>query len=104
MLKSPMNQPKRTDNTIVVLGCGISGMITALGFAEHGIKTSIIESKSVSAKGFFSDIRTTAFTSNSKRFLNLLGIWSAIEQKSGRILDIYVIDNKVDRLLHMDLS
>ena len=36
----------------VILGCGLSGMLTALSFAQKGIKATIFESKSVKSPEF----------------------------------------------------
>lgn len=90
---------KQVQGEVIILGGGISGMITALGLADRGIKTNIIEAKTIADKSFFSDVRTTAFTPNSRRFLSNIEIWQEIEQKSGNILDIYVIDNKNPNML-----
>ncbi len=85
---------------IVILGCGITGMMTALAFANQGIKTSIIE-KSKSDK-FPLDIRTTTFTIAAKNFLDKAGIWGLLEKEAGDLKEIYIIDNKSPRMLHLD--
>ena len=53
---------------ITILGCGLSGMITALAFAKHNIPITIIEGRSSKDKDFFKDVRTTALTYSSKIF------------------------------------
>lgn len=85
---------------IVILGCGLSGMITALSFAKLKIPITIIESKSTSDKDFFSDIRTTAITGSSRKFLDEIGVWKSIQEVVGDILDIYVVDNKAPQMIH----
>ena len=89
---------------ITILGCGLSGMITALGFASHNIATTIIESRSGDHKDFFNDIRTTALTAYSKRFFDNIGIWNKLEKISGPFNDIYVADNKAPQMLHFASS
>lgn len=78
----------------------MTGMMTALAFAYHGVKTSILE-RSASEK-FPEDVRTTAFTMGSKRFLEEVGIWKLLETQAGSISDIYIVDNKSPRMLHLD--
>lgn len=90
-------------DNIVILGCGLSGMLTALSFASVGIKTTIIEAKSTSNPDFFGDIRTTALTDCSKNFLDNINLWSAIAEIAGGILDIYVVDSGSPSMLHFCL-
>lgn len=91
---------KTESNNILILGCGFSGMLTALAFARKGIKTTIIESKSTDSDSFFHDIRTTALTDASKNFLKDLLLWEEIKIVAGPITDIYVVDNKAPEMLH----
>ena len=65
-----MTNTVNSECNIIILGCGLSGMLTALAFARHGIKTTIIESKSIIDPIFFNDIRTTALTDSSKSFFS----------------------------------
>ncbi|HJD56990.1 FAD-dependent monooxygenase [Candidatus Tisiphia endosymbiont of Ptychoptera albimana] len=119
---------------IVILGCGLSGMLTALSFAEKNIKTTILECQSINSSivnsgelgsrndgatpisnrratsddvtnfssidySFCADIRTTALTPASSRFLEANNLWSEIEQVAGKMLEIYVVDNKAPEML-----
>ncbi len=86
---------------IVILGCGLSGMLTALSFAEKNIKTTILECQSTSSSSFGSDIRTTALTPASSRFLGAIDVWSEIEQVASKMLEVYVVDNKAPEMLHL---
>ncbi|MFY9590180.1 FAD-dependent monooxygenase [Rickettsia endosymbiont of Halotydeus destructor] len=86
---------------VIILGSGLSGMLTALSMAKIGIKTTIIESKSLTANNFYSDIRTTAITPYSQNFLNNLEIWSELENLAAEMQDVYVIDNKALEILHL---
>ena len=95
-----MDHKLGNQDKIIILGCGFSGMITALAFAHLGIHTTIIESKSTSDEAFFDDMRTTAITSTSKQFLDNIGVWPDLSEIAGKILDIYVADNKAPEMLH----
>ncbi|MCC8368754.1 MAG: FAD-dependent monooxygenase [Rickettsia endosymbiont of Oxypoda opaca] len=86
---------------VIILGSGLSGMLTALSMAKVGIKTTIIESKSVKANNFYSDIRSTAITPYSQNFLNSLEIWSELENLAAEMQDVYVVDNKAPEILHL---
>lgn len=85
---------------IAILGCGMTGMITALAFANSGIKTTIIE-KSKSEK-FPLDIRTTTFNIASRNFFDKVDIWRLLEKEAGDLNEIYIVDNKSPRMLHLD--
>ncbi|MCF8494219.1 MAG: FAD-dependent monooxygenase [Rickettsiaceae bacterium] len=85
---------------ITIIGCGLSGMITALCFAARDINSIIIERQNIDDQSFFNDIRTTALTESSKKFFEDIGIWNEIDQISGPINDIYVADNKASQMLH----
>ncbi|ADE30096.1 2-octaprenyl-6-methoxyphenyl hydroxylase [Rickettsia prowazekii] len=86
---------------IVILGCGLSGMLTALSFAHKGIKTTILERKLVKSQDFLKDIRTTALTPYSKKFLFSIGIWKELEQFVAEMQDVYVVDNKASEILDL---
>ena len=85
---------------ITIIGCGLSGMITALCLAARDINSTIIERQNIDDQSFFNDIRTTALTESSKKFFEDIGIWNEIYQISGPINDIYVADNKASQMLH----
>lgn len=87
-------------NNIIILGCGLSGMITALALAKYNIHTTIIEAKSTNDDNFFDDIRTTAINSASKKAFEKIGIWQDLSKLCGPINDIYVVDNKAPQMLH----
>lgn len=86
-------------NNISIIGCGITGMMTALSFASKGIKTSIYEK--VKSEKFPPDIRTTTFTKSAKEYMDEVGIWKLFEKESGYVKDIYIVDNKSPKMLHL---
>ncbi len=92
------------DLTVVILGCGFSGMLTALSLARIGIQITIIETKFIDDANFCNDIRTTALNPASEKFLKHLGLWPTIQMNAGAILDIYVVDNKAPEILHFSLD
>lgn len=98
-----MTKNKETKNhhePYIILGLGLSGMITALAFAHYQIPVIIVESRSVGTEGFFDDVRTTALTAFSRGFLQKIGIWEEINDLCGPIHDIYVVDNKAQDMIH----
>jgi|GEM_PF-1874689 len=86
---------------IAILGCGISGMITALSLASKGIKTTILERSDLK---FPKDPRTTALTGGSKRFLEAIALWPKLEAHISQIKNIYVVDNKSPEMMHLEPS
>ncbi|MBP7189793.1 MAG: FAD-dependent monooxygenase [Rickettsiaceae bacterium] len=83
---------------IIILGAGLAGEITALAFASNGIKTTILEKTSLS---FPKDIRTTALTNFSKKFLSTIGIWKELKKHIANIKDVYVVDDFSPRMIHL---
>ncbi len=99
--KSEIKSPMSNHNTkITILGCGFSGMITALALANIGHEVTILEQKDPSSDQFFHDVRTTALTDHSKLFLDKTGLWDEVSEIAGPIIDIYVVDNKSPNILH----
>lgn len=87
-------------NKIVIAGCGLAGMITALALANSNIAVTILEKRSINDPKFSADPRTTALNASSKEFLDKVRIWSQIECFFAPINDIYVVDNKSNDMLH----
>jgi 2-octaprenyl-6-methoxyphenol hydroxylase len=84
---------------IAILGCGMTGMITALSFAAQNIPTKIIEYHK--GEKFPPDVRTTTFTKLAKDFLEKVGIWEIVQEEAGFVNDIYIVDNKSPQMLHL---
>lgn len=101
-MKSYNQQQIDSGDNIVILGAGLSGMITALSLAAMGKKLVIIESRSVEDERFFADPRSTAITDSSKIHFEEIGIWNDVLEISGPIKDIYVVDNKSPEMIHFD--
>ncbi|MDC0864666.1 FAD-dependent monooxygenase [Rickettsiaceae bacterium] len=89
---------------VIIAGCGLSGMITALAFAKCNIPSVIIEHRFASEKDFFSDIRTTALTAHSKNFFENVGVWEELSKFAGNFNDIYVADNSSSDMIHLSSS
>lgn len=84
---------------IVILGCGLSGMLISLSLANLGISSTILETKICDEIYCVDDIRTTALTSESKDFLIQSNLWLLLEDFVSPIIDVYVVDNKAPRML-----
>lgn len=91
--------PRMPATNINIIGCGITGMMMALALAHHKIPSTILE-RSTSEK-FPQDVRTTAFTRKIQKYLHEVGIWDLWAKEAGEIKDIYVVDNRSPRILHM---
>ncbi|KJV57266.1 ubiquinone biosynthesis hydroxylase, UbiH/UbiF/VisC/COQ6 family protein [Orientia chuto str. Dubai] len=88
---------------IIILGCGLNGMITALGLASCNIKSTIIEKKDF-ANICYLDTRTTALTQNSKSVFKKFNIWSIIKPYISDINEVYVVDNKSTMMVHLNAN
>lgn len=87
------------NQNIQIISASMTGMIMALSLAHHGISSTILER--TTSHTFPKDVRTTAFTRKAHKFLFETGIWDLLSDKAGLIYDIYVVDNKSPRILHM---
>lgn len=85
---------------ILILGCGLSGMITALALASYGVPSVIVESRSATSESFFKDSRTTALTATSKNFFEKIGLWRSLQEICGDINDIYVVYQQDPNMIH----
>lgn len=85
---------------IVIAGCGLAGMITALALANSNIAVTILEKRSIADPKFSADPRTTALNASSKEFFDKIRIWPEMERFFAPINDIYVVDNKSNDILH----
>lgn len=87
---------------VTILGCGYSGMISAIALANQGVSITIIENASIDNEAFFDDPRTLAITATSKRFMQQIAIWDKIKGLCAPINDIYVVDNKSPQMIHFE--
>lgn len=89
------------ERDIIILGCGISGMLTALGLAKNNINSTIIEKKSIKDLTNPDDPRTTALNDSSKHYMEKIDIWQTLQEHCQNINDIYVCQNMNDNMFHM---
>ena len=93
-----------TSIKVTILGCGYSGMISAIALAQQGASITIIENASIESDAFYNDPRTLAITATSKQFMEEIGIWKNIKDLCAPIKEIYVVDNKSPKMLHFETS
>lgn len=78
-------------HNIVIVGAGISGLITAIAFAKKSIKVLLLEKRSINSP--IIDQRATTLNSRSVEILNDIGIWQEISPYANLIKNILVVDN-----------
>lgn len=81
------------DADILIAGGGLNGPALALALAQGGLRVTVIDARPAPARaeaGF--DGRAYALAIASKRLLQVIGIWSAVEGKSQPILKIKASD------------
>lgn len=86
---------------IAILGGGISGLLTAIGLSNYGIKSTVIESKSLSQLIQSDDLRTTALTERSIGVFKEFGIWDNLRLFIEEIRQIYICQNKSMSMLEL---
>ena len=89
---------KKIKTDILIVGAGLSGLMSAYCLSELNINISIVDQfdfTNTLSKG--KDLRTTAISEGSKQFLADIGIWKKIERYSEPIKYIKVLDRKATR-------
>ncbi|TCT02390.1 UbiH/UbiF family hydroxylase [Aquabacter spiritensis] len=79
------SDPRQCD--VAVVGAGPSGLATAIGLAQRGVRTALVTGP---ARG--PDTRTTALMEGSVRFLDGLGLWDALAPHAAPLRDLRLID------------
>ena len=88
-----MNQ-KKFD--VLVVGAGLSGLLTAYSLSTKGLKIAIIDKGDFcNERNMGFDFRTTAISEGSKLFFDKIGFWKKISKYSEPIKKIKVIDRDI---------
>lgn len=90
----PDSNMSNSSKHIVILGAGLSGLISALSLAQTDYKITLVEYKNINAKDFYQDPRSTAITSYSRKFFQNIGIYEHLKPFTEPINNIYVVNNK----------
>jgi len=86
---------------IIVIGGGISGIITAIALAKEGLKIALVELKSIETlTSLQDDGRVFAISQGSWQILSKYGLSDILAPKAGLIEHIRVCDD--NSLLHLD--
>ncbi len=91
--------PAESRHDVVVVGGGLIGAVLALALARIGLGVALIERDAPDPDA---DGRASAIALGSKRILEALGLWDAVADAAGPILDIRVSDGPSRLFLHYD--
>lgn len=98
-----MKKNKTSQTEIIISGAGVVGMTLAYSLAEHGIKTTIIDSLDIEASlGDEFDGRSYAISYAPYVMLKTLGLWDKIGHSAQPINEIHVTDGDCPAFLHFD--
>jgi len=87
---------KKKDCDILVVGGGLSGLLTAYAISLTKIKVIIIDEGDFDIKNkFLSDLRTTAVAEGTKVFFEKIFLWNKIKSHAEPIKKIRVFDRKI---------
>ena len=94
-------EPDRVD--IAIVGGGMVGLSLAIGLARAGADVALVERASIAdmAEEAF-DGRGSAIAAGSKRILDGVGLWRAMQADASPILEIRVADGASPLFLHYD--
>lgn len=88
---------------VVIVGGGLVGLTAAAALASIDVECVIIESGNFKQKlQAEDDGRSSAIAYGSKQFLNMIGMWDALADEAGPILDIRITDSDSPLFLHYD--
>ncbi|MEM6371260.1 MAG: FAD-dependent monooxygenase [Pseudomonadota bacterium] len=83
------------DSDIVIVGGGLSGPILALALAGSGHRVTVIDALDADVRGALGfDGRSYAVALTSRRLLEGIGVWDALDDHSQPILEIKVSDGR----------
>jgi len=85
---------KEINCDILVVGSGMTGLLTAYAISSFGYKIVIVDQKRMEHKNIKTDSRTTAISEGSKVFFEKIGFWKKISSYTEPIKKIKVIDRK----------
>lgn len=92
-----------TNESIIILGCGLSGMLTSLSLAHEGIPSVILEKKTAAELENPNDPRTTSLNDSSINFMSRIMVWDGLKSFAQPIKDIYVCQNMTNNVFHFPL-
>ena len=88
---------------ILVVGGGLSGLLTAYAISLTGLKIIIIDQGDFDInKKYLSDLRTTAVAEGSKEFFQKIFLWPKIKKYAEPIGTIKVFDRKIKNSLFFE--
>ena len=93
---------KEIYSNINIVGGGLIGTITAFSLSNLGYKITILEKNPPFKKKNYLDMRTTAISEGTKKFLDSIGFWKDISKFSQPINMIKVLDRKLTNKLSFD--
>jgi len=88
---------------VVIVGGGLAGLSMACALGSAGVPTVCIDRDSPAAQEAAEfDLRTTAIAFGSRQVLAGAGLWAAMVDEAGPILQIRVADNHAPLFVHYD--
>lgn len=92
---------KQTD--VLIIGGGMAGLSMAIALAKLGLDVTLVEKTPFQTQHLPAfDGRVSAIAQGSKRMLDRLGVWAAMEPHAEPIWDIRVSDGNSPFVLHYD--
>ena len=84
---------KKNNFDIIVIGGGVSGMLSAISLASSGMSVALIEKTKFATSDKDSDGRAISIAPGSIDILERFGIWQKLSQYAEKINHIRVLDN-----------
>ena len=82
----------KVENSILIAGLGISGLITACLLAKHAFSVKCFEPISKSHKKQMVDRRTTAFLNPAVEVFKEIGVWAQLAKFAQPLTSMEIID------------
>lgn len=86
---------RKLESDVLIVGGGLNGPITALALAQAGLRVTLCDAASAQTRADPEfDGRAYSLALASKRMLEALGIWAAVEAEAQPVWDIVVTDGR----------
>ena len=94
---------KELESDILIIGGGLTGLMTAFALSSLKINIILIDKHNLTdSKNFYKDYRTTAVAEGSKVFFEKINICSKLKKYANPIKTIKVFDRTEDRKIHFN--
>ena len=87
---------------IIIVGAGLSGLLSSLVLSHKGFNSIILEKNDISLPK--NDLRNIALNPNTRNLLTEIGIWDKLDNYLAKVLDIFVFEGMKSYDMHFSAN